>query len=92
MKLQWEAPSDDGGVGVSSYSVTMTEEGTVFISYELTYGTSQDVYLQYNRDYVFEVAATNCNGTGQHSSSNITAGNRLIYTVLGSACTYLCFS
>ena len=74
VRVQWEAPSDDGGVGVSNYTITMTTEGKVDTSDEIMTGTSQVVSLQYNKQYLFEVAASNCNGKGQHASLHISAG------------------
>ena len=74
VRVQWEAPIDDGGVGVSSYTITMTTEGIVNASVEMTNATSQVASLQYNKSYMFEIAATNCNGAGQYASFNISAG------------------
>ena len=74
VKVQWEAPSDDGGVDVSSYIITMATEGTVKDTVEVTNSTSQVVSLQYNKNYMFEVAAVNCNGPGQYASFSISAG------------------
>jgi len=90
VKLQWEAPSDDGGVGVSSYTITMTTEGKVDTSDEITNGTSQVVSLQYNKGYMLEVAAVNCNGPGQYASLSISAGTMLKYAFVGSAKNKVC--
>ena len=74
VRVQWKAPSDDGGVGISNYTITITTEGKTNVIFEITNGTLQVVSLQYNEGYIFEVAASNCNGKGQHTSCSIRAG------------------
>ena len=39
VRVQWEAPSDDGGVDVSSYIISITTEGIVAASVEVVNGT-----------------------------------------------------
>ena len=60
--VQWEAPDDTGGVGISNYTTTLHT-----LHKEHIY-TEQRNYLRlilsYNQVYSFQVVATNCMGTG----------------------------
>lgn len=75
MRVWWEAPSDDGGAGVSSYTINVRTEGMADSNITTTNSTLQVVPLQYNKKYMVRIAARNCNGIGQHTSLNICEGS-----------------
>ena len=60
--VQWEAPNDTGGVGISNYTTTLHT-----LHQEHIYTEQRDylrLILSYNQVYSFQVVATNCMGTG----------------------------
>ena len=70
MRVQWQTPSDDGGVGISNYTLTLTSvssEGDLARS-ERTVFNPKILFLNYTTNYSVVVTANNCVG---NSSSSI---------------------
>ena len=72
MSVQWQTPSDDGGVGIS-YTLTLTsdddttiEEGTVSLNYMLC--------LNYSTNYTVVILANNCVGYSHSTALAIIQG------------------
>ena len=72
MRVQWQTPSDDGGVGISNYTLTLTsdddtiEEGTVSLNYMLS--------LNYSTNYTVVILANNCFGSSHSTALVIIQG------------------
>ena len=68
MRVQWQTPSDDGGVGISNYTLTLTSDGGELIKMETTNVTERELSLNYTTTYSLHVRAHNCVGSSNPSS------------------------
>ena len=78
VSVWWEAPVDDGGAEVSSYTISVRTDGMADSTIGTTNSTSQVVSLQYNKKYVLRITATNCNWIGLPASLDICEGSRCL--------------
>ena len=80
IKLLWEAPDIDGGVGISNYTITViTLDTTHTIT---TDNMTANFELLYNVTYCFEVVAANCLGRSLPDSVTIFHGE--VYILVNS--------
>ena len=84
MRVQWQTPSDNGGVGISNYTLTITSDA--FMIMKTTINTAENIHdLNYNTSYSIAVAARNCVGTSTFTSLDIIQGEDvLLYCVTES--------
>ena len=69
VRVQWQTPSDDGGVGISNYTLTLTSDGGELIRMETTNVTERVLSLNYTTTYSLYVRAHNCVGSSNPSST-----------------------
>ena len=69
VRVQWQTPSDDGGVGISNYTLTLTSDGGGLIRMETTNVTERVLSLNYTTTYSLYVRAHNCVGSSNSSST-----------------------
>ena len=67
MRVQWQNPSDDGGVGISNYTLTITSDGRESRT-ETTNVTERVLLFNYTTTYSVSVRASNCAGSSTPSS------------------------
>ncbi|HTR71172.1 MAG TPA: fibronectin type III domain-containing protein, partial [Mycobacteriales bacterium] len=80
--LAWKAPSDDGGVPLTGYTVTVTPTPRGFhrLVVSATTPTATITGLLSGKTYAFSVAAENNKGRGKASKSVSLAGTRVTMT------------
>ena len=67
MRVQWQTPSDDGGVGISNYTLTLTSDGGESRT-KTTNMTERVLLFNYTTTYSVSVRASNCAGSSNPSS------------------------
>ena len=84
VRVQWQTPSDDGGVGISNYTLTLTSD--VLMIMKTTINTAENIHdLNYNTNYSVAVAARNCVGSSTFTSLDMMQGEDvLLYCVTES--------
>ena len=64
VRVQWQTPSNDGGVGISNYTLTITSDGGETVIKEIITLTERVVVsLNYTTTYSLYVRAKNCVGS-----------------------------
>ena len=77
VRVQWQTPSDDGGVGISNYTLTVTSDALMIM--KITINTAENIHdLNYNTRYSIAVAARNCVGTSTFTSLDMMQGEDLL--------------
>ena len=73
MRIQWKAPTELGGVEISSYVVNITQPG---MKTEMLNTTEHSVTCSfiYNDEYEVNITAENCNGSSEVTSITVTKG------------------
>ena len=72
--VQWGYPRNDGGAAVDNYTVTLVGPGAVHLSITTSVQPVATFTLAYNEEYTVSIAATNCVGTSETVSLNISEG------------------
>ena len=67
MRVQWQTPSDDGGVRISNYTLTLTSDGGES-RMETTNMTERVLSFNYITTYSVSVRAHNCAGSSNSTS------------------------
>lgn len=76
VRIQWEAPSDQGGVEVSNYVVNIAALGMMS---KALYTTEPFVTsFLYNYEHDVSISAENCNGAGEIASISFAKGEAVI--------------
>ena len=70
MRVQWQTPSDDGGVGISNYTLTLSSDGGELMTMD-TSNTAENFYrLNYTTNYSMAVTVNSSIGnTCSYSTS-----------------------
>ena len=74
MRVQWQTPSDDGGVGISNYTLTLTSDGGELIRMDTSNTTENFYHLNYTTNYSIAVTANNCIRNSYSTSLDILEG------------------
>ena len=84
VRVQWQTPSDDGGVGISNYTLTLASDALTIM--KTTINTAENIHdLNYNTSYSIAVAARNCVGSSTFTSLDMMQGEDvLLYCVTES--------
>lgn len=82
VRVQWQSPSDDGGVGIDYYTLTIFSEG-IKLATITTVSKVEDIYpLNYSTNYSVIVTASNCAGFGSSSSSGVLLECKCGYIII----------
>ena len=91
MRVQWQTPSDDGGVGVDNYVISVSGDNYL-LNLNLTNTVMYSLQLNYSTNYSTVVTAINCAGFSDSTSLNVLEGKCTFYILIPdqlytSACT-----
>ena len=79
VRVQWQTPSDDGGVGISNYTLTLSStlssDGGALTIMETSNTEENFHHLNYTTNYSIAVTANNCIGNSYSKSLDILEGS-----------------
>ena len=74
MRVQWQTPSDDGGVGISNYTLTLTSQEETLLHKGIDIEYQNLFSLLYNREYLILLSSNNCMGESDVATASISYG------------------
>ena len=75
MRVQWQTPSDDGGVGISNCTLTLSSDGGELMTMD-TSNTAENFYrLNYTTNYSMAVTVNSSIGNSYSTSVDILEGS-----------------
>ena len=88
VRVQWQTPSDDGGVGVDNYVLSVSGDNYL-LNLNLTNTVMYSLQLNYSTNYSIIVTARNCAGFSDSTSLNVLEGKCILIPdqLYTSACT-----
>ena len=89
VRIQWEAPTELGGVEISSYVVNIMPPGMKTKVFNTTERSVTSSFL-YNYEYEVNITAENCNGSSKVTSTTIIRGEAEIGTCNKYFITFNC--
>ena len=78
VKVQWQTPSVDGGVGVDIYIFTVSGDNYL-LNLNLTNTVIYSLQFNYSTNYSIVVTARNCAGFSKSISLNVLEGRCIFY-------------
>ena len=75
VRVQWQTPSDDGGVGISNYTLTLTSDGGALKIIDTSNTAENFHHLNYTTNYSIAVTANNCVGNSYSTFLDILEGS-----------------
>ena len=82
MRVQWQTPSDDGGVRVDNYVLSASGDNYYLLNLNLTNTVMYSLQLNYSTNYSIVVTARNCAGFSKSTSLNVLEGKCTFYISL----------
>ena len=81
VRVQWQTPSDDGGVGVDNYVLSVSGDNYL-LNLNLTSTVMYSLQLNYSTNYSIVVTARNCAGFSNSTSLSVSEGKCTFYILI----------